>query len=34
MKEYLAHPERFRLLGVVGVDGSPSCGVDYTSAGN
>ena len=34
MKAYLAHPERFRLLGVVGVDGSPSCGVDYTSAGN
>ena len=34
MKEYLAHPERFRLLGVVGVDGSPSCGVNYTSAGN
>ena len=34
MKEYLAHPERFHVLGVVGVDGSPSCGVDYTSCGN
>lgn len=34
MKEYLAHPERFCVLGVVGIDGSPSCGVDYTSVGN
>ena len=33
MKEYLAHPERFHVLGVVGVDGSPSCRVDYTSCG-
>ena len=31
LREYLAHPERFRVLGVVGVDGSPSCGVDHTS---
>lgn len=34
MEEYLAHPDRFRVLGVVGVDGSPSCGVDHTSKGN
>ena len=30
MEEYLACGERFEVLGVVGVDGSPSCGVDYT----
>lgn len=34
MEEYLANPERFRLLGVVGIDGSPSCGVDYTGVGD
>ena len=34
LKEYLANPDRFRVLGIVGVDGSPSCGVDYTSRGN
>lgn len=34
MKEYLDHPERFNVLGVVGIDGSPSCGVDYTSKGD
>ena len=30
MKEYLQHGEMFEVLGVVGIDGSPSCGVDYT----
>jgi len=30
MKEYLQNPEFFKILGVVGIDGSPSCGVDYT----
>ncbi|MDR0587227.1 MAG: hypothetical protein LBG26_08315 [Treponema sp.] len=30
---YLADPERFELLGFVGIDGSPSCGVDYTCTG-
>ncbi len=30
MEEYLACGDRFEVLGVVGVDGSPSCGVDYT----
>ena len=34
MKEYLAHPEMFEVLGVVGIDGSPSCGVDYTCGGD
>lgn len=34
LKEYLAHHERFEILGVVGIDGSPSCGVDYTCIGN
>lgn len=34
MREYRAHPDRFEVLGVVGVDGSPSCGVDYTCRGD
>jgi len=34
LKEYLAHQERFEILGIVGIDGSPSCGVDYTCEGN
>ena len=34
MKEYIASGERFEILGVLGVDGSPSCGVDYTCFGN
>lgn len=31
LKAYLAEEDWFEILGVVGVDGSPSCGVDYTS---
>lgn len=34
MEEYLSHGERFRVLGILGIDGSPSCGVDYTGKGN
>ncbi len=34
LKEYLANEGWFKILGVVGVDGSPSCGVDYTCRGN
>lgn len=34
IKEYLAHPEEYRLLGVLGIDGSPSCGVKYTCRGD
>lgn len=30
LKEYLANEDWFEVLGIVGVDGSPSCGVDYT----
>lgn len=30
LKEYLAHQDRFEILGIIGIDGSPSCGVDYT----
>ncbi len=33
MKEYLAGEERFEVLGIIGIDGSPSCGVDYTCYG-
>lgn len=34
LKEYLANEEMFEVLGFVGVDGSPSCGVDYTCYGD
>ncbi|MGI6080906.1 MAG: CD3072 family TudS-related putative desulfidase [Candidatus Avilachnospira sp.] len=30
LKEYLANEDFFEVLGIVGIDGSPSCGVDYT----
>lgn len=30
LKEYTEHGEEFEILGVLGVDGSPSCGVKYT----
>lgn len=33
LEEYLANPERFEVLGFLGVDGSPSCGVKYTCTG-
>jgi len=33
LTEYLKNPERFEVLGFVGIDGSPSCGVDYTCSG-
>ncbi|PHV69530.1 hypothetical protein CS063_15245 [Sporanaerobium hydrogeniformans] len=31
--EYKENKERFQILGIVGIDGSPSCGVDYTCTG-
>lgn len=34
LKEYLANEDFFEVLGFVGVDGSPSCGVDYTCKAN
>ena len=33
LKEYLNNEEMFEVLGIVGIDGSPSCGVDYTCYG-
>lgn len=34
LEEYLAGEDRFQVLGFVGIDGSPSCGVDYTCYGD
>lgn len=34
LKAYLAEEDWFEVLGFVGVDGSPSCGADYTCRGN
>jgi len=34
IKEYNANPKFFKVLGIVGIDGSPSCGVDYTCTGD
>ena len=34
LREYNAHPERFEILGILGINGSPSCGVDFTCSGN
>lgn len=33
IEEYSSCPERFEILGIVGVDGSPSCGVTFTYDG-
>ena len=33
VQEYLANPEEFKVLGILGIDGSPSCGVRYTCRG-
>lgn len=30
LKEYLENPNEFEIIGVLGIDGSPSCGVKYT----
>ncbi len=30
LKEYLSCPDRYKVLGIVGIDGSPSCGVNLT----
>lgn len=34
IEEYHAHPEAFELLGIVGIDGSPSCGIHFTYDGD
>lgn len=33
LEEYSAYPERFEILGIYGINGSPSCGVDQTCSG-
>ncbi|MEF9840363.1 MAG: hypothetical protein RR275_04920 [Lachnospiraceae bacterium] len=30
LEEYTKYPDRFELLGILGVDGSPSCGINFT----
>lgn len=34
MKEYLSKCDKFKVLGIIGVEGSPSCGVNLTYCGN
>lgn len=34
IQEYASDPERFEILGIVSVEGSPSCGRSLTCAGN
>lgn len=34
LKEYIKNKEKFRVLGIAGIDGSPSCGVKYTCLGD
>lgn len=33
LQEYTLHPERFELVGILGINGSPSCGIDFTCSG-
>ena len=33
VQEYLANPQEYEILGILGIDGSPSCGVKYTCRG-
>lgn len=33
MKEYLSEPDRVEVLGIIGIDGSPSCGVNRVFTG-
>lgn len=34
IEEYMNQGERFKILGIVGVNGSPSCGIDITCTGH
>ncbi|MDU6264721.1 MAG: hypothetical protein E6600_09455 [Anaerocolumna aminovalerica] len=34
LKEYASYPERFQLLGIIAIDGSPSCGYHMTCKGD
>ena len=33
MKEYISETDKFEVLGIIGIDGSPSCGVNITCCG-
>ncbi|MBU3188952.1 hypothetical protein K9O30_07830 [Clostridium bowmanii] len=33
LKEYINETDKFEVLGVIGIDGSPSCGVNITCCG-
>lgn len=33
IEEYSFYPEKFEIIGIVGIDGSPSCGVNFTYDG-
>ena len=34
LEEYLSHPEKFHVIGIVSVEGSPSCGIRLTCTGD
>lgn len=34
LEEYQKYPDRFELLGIMGIDGSPSCGIHFTYDGS
>ncbi|MEF9940815.1 MAG: hypothetical protein RSA90_02845 [Lachnospiraceae bacterium] len=34
LEEYLTYPNRFEIIGIIGIDGSPSCGIDFTYDGD
>lgn len=34
LMEYRSNPKEFEVIGVLGIDGSPSCGVKYTCKGD
>lgn len=34
LEEYSAYPDRYEVLGILGIDGSPSCGVNFTYDGD
>lgn len=34
LEEYNAFPDRYELTGIIGIDGSPSCGIDFTYDGD
>jgi predicted secreted protein len=34
LKEYASYPERFQIVGIIAIDGSPSCGYHLTCKGD